>query len=255
VKVRLPRPRRLQPDSVKSVGTTAGYSESPGQQFDGPLRYHGRMTQHPADGTTRDSISSLLTQRRKTCTLISLELGCGNKKMLRDSIGIDIRDFPPVDLVGDACKLLSKFPDGSVDEIHSSHFLEHLDDVRGLLLESARVLKPQGTFFATVPHFSNPFYYSDPTHRTPFGLYTPAYFVARSFTRRQVPIYEKPVPLSYISADYHFKSHRPHYVRHAFKQFGRIFNFNDWTKEWYEERWVWLVPAHEIRYTLVNDCR
>jgi len=211
------------------------------------------MTEQRLDETPHSSIHRILRRLHEESTPVRLELGCGDHKMIRGSIGIDIRSLPSVDLVGDAVSILSKFPDASVDEIHSSHFLEHLDDVRGLLSASARVLKPRGYFFATVPHFSNPFYYSDPTHRTPFGLYTPAYFTVRSFTKRQVPIYETPIPLAYANADYGFKSHRPHYLRHALKQVGRIFNLTDWTKEWYEERWVWLVPAHEIHYTLVKE--
>src|SRR6185312_2948084 len=41
------------------------------------------------------------------------------------------------------------------------------------------VLEPGGEFRAVVPHFSNLHFYSDPTHRTFFGLYTFSYLSVR----------------------------------------------------------------------------
>lgn len=155
-----------------------------------------------------------------------------------------------VDILGDALEVLAAFDEGSVDSIFSSHFLEHVDDARGLLAACARVLRPGGSFVAVVPHFSNPFFYSDPTHDRPYGLYTFNYLVAESFTTRTVPHYETPLPFAYKNATYGFKSSRPHDVRQGFKQLGRIFNLSTWTKELYEEDWSWLLPAYELRYEL-----
>ena len=66
---------------------------------------------------------------------VSLELGCGNRKRNSDSIGIDLLDYECVDLVGDVYEVLRALPEGGVDEVYSSHFVEHVLDVPMLLSE------------------------------------------------------------------------------------------------------------------------
>lgn len=102
---------------------------------------------------------------------VVLELGCGPHKRIPDAIGIDALDFDGVDVVADLNRGLGFIPDSSIDEIHSYHFLEHLDDLSSLMREVHRVLKPGGGMVGNVPHFANPYYYSDPTHKSRFGLY------------------------------------------------------------------------------------
>lgn len=183
-----------------------------------------------------------------------LELGCGGTKRLPDSVGVDLLDLPGVDVVGDALEVLRSLPDGSVRAIHSEHFLEHIPDAEGLVREAARVLEPGGEFRAVVPHFSNPHFYSDPTHRTFFGLYTFSYWVRSVPWRRQTPQYDDAAPLTLVEAHYHFKSARPFYVRHAIKKvLGSWVNRSRWTREFYEEHFVWLMPAYELEYLLRRD--
>jgi ubiquinone/menaquinone biosynthesis C-methylase UbiE len=193
---------------------------------------------------------ALFEEIRARTGKISLELGCGNHKVDPDAVGIDQLALDGVDIVGDVADVLRSLDDGSVSSIYSSHFLEHIADTRGLLAECGRVLQVGGTFTAVVPHFSSPFFYSDPTHTTAFGLYTFNYLVARSFTNHQVPQYAEALPFAYRDATFSFKSSRPHYVRHAFKQLGRVVNWTTWTKELYEENWSWIFPAYEVRYDL-----
>lgn len=50
---------------------------------------------------------------------------------------------------GDVTRL--PFPDGSFDRIIASEILEHIDDDMGAINELLRVLRPGGTFAATVP--------------------------------------------------------------------------------------------------------
>src|SRR5581483_11637254 len=92
-------------------------------------------------------------------TPVVLELGCGARKSDPEAIGIDALDSDVVDLVGDAIAVLRRFPDASVARVSSSHFLEHVEDLEGLLAEASRVLVDHGVFDATVPHFSNPYFY------------------------------------------------------------------------------------------------
>ena len=118
-----------------------------------------------------------------------VELGCGTAK-LPGRIGVDLLDLPGVDIVADLNDGLPFFPDGSVDEIHCRSLLEHLDNFELLIRDIVRVLKPSGRCFTFVPHFSNPYYYSDPTHRRFFGLYTFYHFVDQAKQpRRKVPTF------------------------------------------------------------------
>jgi hypothetical protein len=41
---------------------------------------------------------------------VALELGCGNRKRLENSIGIDMLDYPCVDIVGNLSEVLQAFP-------------------------------------------------------------------------------------------------------------------------------------------------
>ena len=106
---------------------------------------------------------------------VVLELGVGNKKHISNAIGIDILDGDSVDIVGDAIEVLKAIKDSSVDQVYSFHFLEHIDDYIEVVNEIIRILKKDGLMNVVVPHFSNPFYYSDPTHKSKFGLYNFCY--------------------------------------------------------------------------------
>ena len=51
---------------------------------------------------------------------LSLELGCGESKVNKDSIAIDLIEFPGVDIVGDIYEVLCKIPSQSVKLIFSA---------------------------------------------------------------------------------------------------------------------------------------
>jgi len=82
---------------------------------------------------------------------IKLNLGCASYKM-EGYIGIDIEDFGH-NMVWDVRKGLP-FPDESVEDIYSSHFLEHLDDDSSIFLffEVQRVLKKGCSMKNRLPH-------------------------------------------------------------------------------------------------------
>lgn len=198
---------------------------------------------------SRPTVDELLTR-----TPLVVELGCGPTKRDPNAVGIDVLDLPGVDIVGDAQSALQNLPDHSVDAIYSEHFLEHLEDPRGLVAEAARVLRPGGEFRAVVPHFSNPYFYSDPTHRAFYGLYTFGYWVSRTPFRRKVPQYEAPIALELVSVRLAFKSTPPFYVRHAFKKAATFWvNWSRWTQEFYEENLTSFVGVYEIEYVLVRQ--
>jgi predicted SAM-dependent methyltransferase len=118
-----------------------------------------------------DLDSLIQTSRR-----IVIELGAGTKKS-PGRICIDKVDLPNVDIVADIERGLAFLPDNSIDEIHCRSVLEHIDNFEELMREIVRVLKPAGRAYIFVPRFSNPYFYSNYTHRRSFGLYTFYYFV------------------------------------------------------------------------------
>ncbi|MHB8792314.1 MAG: methyltransferase domain-containing protein [Thermoleophilia bacterium] len=182
---------------------------------------------------------------------IQLELGCGNRKRYPGSIGIDALDYDCVDLVGDAISVLSEFPDDSVDAVHSSHFFEHLQEPDPLMSQLQRVMKKNGSLEIIVPHFSNPYYYSDPTHKSQYGLYTFCPYSKESPFKRQVPSYQKEPHFQLIDVKLTFKSSPPFIFRHAIKKsLGTLVNLNCYTKEFYEEILCYIFPCYEIRYLL-----
>lgn len=182
-----------------------------------------------------------------------IELGCGPRKRLAGSIGIDLIDSAQVDIVGDALEALRALPEGCAALVSSSHFLEHVADAGPILDEMSRVLGPGGEIEIVVPHFANPYFHSDPTHTNSlgFGLYTMSYYARDPLLRRQVPGYVRRDALTLKSVDLNFKAAPPFYVRHALKRLvGGCFNATRYLQEFWEENLCYLFPCYEIRYVL-----
>lgn len=98
--------------------------------------------------------------------MVRLDLGCGRNPR-EGFLGVDVRDFGQ-DIV---CDLRDtwKWEDGSVDEVHCSHFVEHLTAPERIhfVNELCRVLIPGGTATIIVPHWSSARAYGDLTHQWP----------------------------------------------------------------------------------------
>jgi SAM-dependent methyltransferase len=123
---------------------------------------------------------------------LRLNLGCGNKRR-EGFIGVDIGAFDAVDVRQDVLSYLRSLGDATVQEIYSRHFLEHLEPpaLQELLAQVDRVVRPGGRIHFIVPHFSNPYFHSDPTHRQAFGVHTFSYLCERTCLRRHVPAYAR----------------------------------------------------------------
>lgn len=182
---------------------------------------------------------------------IHIELGCGSRKRSPSAVGVDKLDAEDVDIVGDALDVLRKLPDDSIESISSFHFFEHVDNLLLFLTEIERVLISGGEMFAVVPHFTNPFFYSDPTHKNFFGLYTFSYFCQDRIFRRRVPSYARHANLELIKIDLKFKSFRPRYLTYLLRKIVQFFfNTTNWTKEIYEDSFSGIFSCYEIEYTI-----
>jgi len=185
-----------------------------------------------------------------------LELGCGPRKRKPNAIGIDVLDYSCVDLVGDVYDVLRMLPDGCAKEVYSHSFIEHVDDLDMLMGELSRIVRIGGTLDFTAPHFSNPYYYSDPTHKKFFGLYTFCYLSESTLFSRKTPTYQAKMSFMLERVDLKFKAARPFYCRYAIKYIlGKVFNSCSYLKELYEESLCYFFPCYEVRYQLkrIND--
>ncbi|MHC4150805.1 MAG: methyltransferase domain-containing protein [Planctomycetota bacterium] len=174
-----------------------------------------------------------------------IELGCGKKK--KDGrITIDKIDLPNVDIVADLEYGLPFLPDNSVDQIYCKSFLEHIQNFETLMREIVRVLKKDGKAFVFVPHFSNPYYYSDFTHRRHFGLYTFFYFVELHLQlKRKVPNFYTDIRINILTIRLVFRS--PFWIARKLKKlFGFVINAHRSIMEFYEQHLCYIFPCDGI---------
>lgn len=132
---------------------------------------------------------------------IKVDLACGDNKHGEDWIGVDIAQTSAVDIQHDLNHYPWPFEDESVDEIHCSHYIEHIPhdsrvlDLFRMILRSEnldslkdeisrymdedkpseglinfmnecyRILKPEGKISLIAPYYSSIRAYGDPTHQ------------------------------------------------------------------------------------------
>ena len=164
--------------------------------------------------------------------------------------GVDHLALPGVDVQADLNAPLDWLPDSSVDEVYSRHVFEHIPNILPLMREVHRAVKPGGTVRIIVPHFSNPYYYSDLTHCHPFGLYSFYYFCdAADQPRRKVPSF-------YVDFRFRVESLRIRFYKRGWidKLFApavaALVNLSTGTQDWYERRLCRLFHASEIEVVL-----
>jgi len=118
---------------------------------------------------------------------LRLDLGAGKNKK-PGFIGVDVRQFEGVDLVHD---LRNPWPwsADSVDEVHASHFLEHLTGAERVHFfnELYRVLKPGAKALIIVPHWSSERAYGDPTHQWPPVVFFSFYYLNKEWRAANAP--------------------------------------------------------------------
>ncbi len=90
-----------------------------------------------------------------------LNVGAGNKKIISNSVSLD---FPKWNAEADQIP----FKDSSVDGIHCYHFLEHIENVVGVLLEFQRVLNHGGVLNIVVPYYNSQMQAHDLDHKNSF---------------------------------------------------------------------------------------
>jgi ubiquinone/menaquinone biosynthesis C-methylase UbiE len=164
---------------------------------------------------------------------------------------LDQLELEGIDIVADLNEPLALLPDSCAEHVFSSHTLEHVEKLLPLLAEIHRIARPGGLIELIVPHFSDPYAYSDPTHVRFFGLYTMSYFVEteKQPHRRKVPAFYSRVRFELESVYLAF--YRTNLLdRLVVPVFRYLVNMSAWSQNFYERRLSWLFPAAEIRYRL-----
>lgn len=116
-----------------------------------------------------------------------LNLGSGGKPLSAADgwINVDIARAAHPDFCFDIGAADWPWGNESIDEIHASHVMEHLDSDGFLhaMSEAWRVLKPGSHFTMEVPHPRSDWFTGDPTHRTAVDMNALNLF-SRKFNRQ-----------------------------------------------------------------------
>jgi len=100
-----------------------------------------------------------------------LDVGCGWNKT-PGSIGMDANPKTHADVIHDLGTIPYPFSDNEFDSIVCRHVAEHVPDVMAFVAELHRVTKSGGRILIVTPHYSNPDWPTDPTHRNHFNSYS-----------------------------------------------------------------------------------
>lgn len=196
-------------------------------------------------------VNDELLEALHTGRAVHIDLGTGGPAS-SGAFSVDHLELPGVDVVADLNTPLVGFPDNSVSRITSNHAFEHIENFMGLVREMHRIVKPGGRIDFRVPHFSNVFGHSDPTHVRLFGLYTMFYFVDPD---KQPPT--RRVPAFY--SDVRFEIHE---VKIEFYPWGtrvdswfgprmeKFFNKSIQRQHFYESRLAYIFPAWQVYYSM-----
>jgi len=105
-----------------------------------------------------------------------LDAGCGQNKY-EGSIGMDYNPKTGADVIHDLGEFPYPFDDNEFDLVVSRHVIEHVPDVIGFIEELHRITKPGGRIKLVTPHYTNPDWNSDPTHRNHLNSYSFVSFI------------------------------------------------------------------------------
>jgi SAM-dependent methyltransferase len=100
-----------------------------------------------------------------------LDVGCGVNKY-KGAIGLDNNPRTAADVIHDLGQVPYPFPDDEFDLVVSNHVAEHVPDVMAFITELYRITRPGGTIKLLMPHYTNPDWANDPTHRNHFNSYS-----------------------------------------------------------------------------------
>ena len=117
---------------------------------------------------------------------MKIDVGCG-KNCKEGFEGIDSIDFGQK-YIGNAVEVLKGFDADSVEEVHCSHFIEHLTwpERVDFLNELYRVMVVGAKCTMILPHWNSCRYYGDPTHKEPMSEFA-FYYLSKDWRAQNAP--------------------------------------------------------------------
>ena len=106
-----------------------------------------------------------------------LDVGCGTNKT-EGAVGLDNNPRTQADVIHDLGQLPYPFADNEFDLVVSNHVVEHVPDIMAFVTELYRVTQNGGRIKLLTPHYTNPDWANDPTHRNHINSYTFNTFLA-----------------------------------------------------------------------------
>ncbi|RCK78597.1 MAG: hypothetical protein OZSIB_1319 [Candidatus Ozemobacter sibiricus] len=103
------------------------------------------------------------------------------------SLGLDLLPWTQADIIHDLNQFPYPFPDSTFEGVHADNVLEHLERPIRVMEEIHRITKPGARIEIIVPYFRSKYAFTDPTHRTFFGIDSFAYFDPTHPTSQQYP--------------------------------------------------------------------
>lgn len=149
-------------DSCRDCGTL--YARRAADDCDYDTYYHDANLSVPAFIDRRlDEIVATFAPHRRANRL--LDIGCGAGSLLFaarragwDAVGTEVSRTAAAHVRAAGFEVFhgelaaARYPDAHFDVVTASEILEHLPDPLSLVAEVARVLRPDGMFWATTPH-------------------------------------------------------------------------------------------------------
>jgi len=100
-----------------------------------------------------------------------LDIGCGTNKTV-GAIGMDINPRTAADVIHDLDDRPYPFADDYFDEIIGGHVIEHVRDPVSVMSELHRITRHGGAIKIVAPHWTNPDFATDLTHRNHLNSYS-----------------------------------------------------------------------------------
>jgi SAM-dependent methyltransferase len=166
---------------------------------------------------------------------MTLDIGCGKRKIEPDAVGIDMSPDSAADKVWNLDCYPWPLEENTFRRVHMSHVIEHLEDPMRAMAEVWRVALPGADVFIVTPHFSSHNSYTDPTHRRHLAARSFEYFTGEDFA-------------TFTGSRFRFE------IVKVELTFGGNFVLDNMGRllarlslPWYERHAAWVFPALDIR--------
>jgi SAM-dependent methyltransferase len=100
-----------------------------------------------------------------------LDIGCGANKV-PGAVGMDINPRTAADVIHDLDVLPYPFGNDEFDEVIGRHVIEHVQNPMAVMQELHRITRAGGLVRLVAPHWTNPDFATDLTHRNHLNSYS-----------------------------------------------------------------------------------